>query len=151
MPIKTININLNSPSLVVDTIFTWKGIGHELQQKNSRWWDSKCQLRIYRSYSMPSIVICSDLDESDTGTSITNSVENVATLIWQQYSQLQILSNPGFMFIEHYPYHNRTEYEAKPENFSLVQFNWNGNKFSQPRWSPLTSDVVLALINQPSL
>jgi hypothetical protein len=26
------NINLDSPSLVLDSIFTWKGAGHELQQ-----------------------------------------------------------------------------------------------------------------------
>lgn len=35
------------------------------------------------------------------------------------------------------------------EDFSLVQFNWYGQRFSEPRCSPLTPDIVLALIQQP--
>jgi hypothetical protein len=96
---------------------------------------------------MPNIIICSDLDEEYTGTSITNSVENVATLIWKKYAEEFLSRNPCFVFIEHYPYHNRKDKE--PENFSLVQFNWNGQQFCQPRWSPLSPNIVLALIQQP--
>ncbi|MCC5618458.1 hypothetical protein LC605_25905 [Nostoc sp. CHAB 5836] len=146
------NINLHSPSLVLDTIFTWKGSGQPMQQRNSNCWDSRCQLRIYQAYSMPNIVICSDLDEEDTGTSITNSVEGLATLISQQY-QNTVLSRPrwclgnDFLFIEHYPHNKRSE-NKKPEEFTLVQFNWDGKQFYQPRWSPLTPNIVLALINQ---
>ncbi|QFS51296.1 hypothetical protein [Nostoc sphaeroides] len=149
MTTQTTNINLDSPSLVLDSIFTWKGAGRELQQSNPNYWDSKCRLRIYRAFSIPTIIICSDLDEESTGTSITNSVENVATLIWKKYGTAQefLSRNMSFVFIEHYPYHNRKD--KKPENFSLVQFNWNGQQFSQPRWSPLTPNIVLALIQQP--
>ncbi|YAF99299.1 MAG: hypothetical protein AB3A66_28060 (plasmid) [Nodularia sp. CChRGM 3473] len=153
---KNININLSSPSLVLDTTFIWKGAGLEQQQRNPRMWDSKCRLRIYQAYSMPNIVICSDLDEQDTGTSITNSVENVATLIWQKYKEQELSPSSGhlgnqFIFIEHYPYHNKADWNDEEETFCLVQFNWDGQRFSKPRWSPLTPDVVFALINQPHL
>lgn len=152
MTTQTTNINLDSPSLVLDTIFIWKGAGHELQQSNPKYWDSKCQLRIYQSYSMPSIVLCSDLDEQDTGTSITNSVEGVATLIWRKYHNQELLPRRlghSFLFIEHYPRNKRSKQDFEPEDFSLVQFNWDGQRFSEPRWSPLTPDIVLALIQQP--
>ncbi len=140
---------------MLDTIFTWKGAGQELQQSNQNYWDSKCQLRIYQSYSMPSIVICSDLDELDTGTSITNSVENLATLIWRQYqstvlSSRRYLGN-NFLFIEHYPRTNPQNRNHQQEDFSLVQFNWDGKRFYQPRWSPLTPSVVLTMIQQLKL
>ncbi|MBD2731157.1 hypothetical protein H6G96_33785 [Nostoc sp. FACHB-892] len=147
MTTQTTNINLDSPSLVLDSIFTWKGAGRKLQQSNPNYWDSKCRLRIYRAFSIPNIIICSDLDEESTGTSITNSVENVATLIWEKYAQEFFSRNMSYVFIEHYPYHNRKD--KKPESFSLVQFNWNGQQFCQPRWSPLTPNIVLALIQQP--
>ncbi|WP_196520842.1 hypothetical protein [Nostoc sp. WHI] len=152
MTTKATNINLSSPSLVLDTIFTWKGAGHELQQSNPKYWDSICQLRIYQSYSMPSIIICSDLDEEDTGTSITNSVEGLATLIWRQYHNQELSPHRclghGFLFIEHYPRNKRSKRDKEPEDFSLVQFNWDGQRFSQPRWSPLTSSIVLSFIQQ---
>lgn len=100
-------------------------------------------------YSMPVIVIYSDLDKSDTGTSITNSCERVATLIWEQYKEEILGNNPGFVFIEHYPRYNQNWRDAK-ETFCLVQFNFDGVKFSRPRWTPLTPNTVITLINQPS-
>ncbi|WGV29194.1 hypothetical protein [Halotia branconii] len=154
MKTKLENIDLYSPSLTLDTLFVWKGGGHELHQRNPKCWDSKCRLRIYQAYLMPNIIICSDLDESDTGTSITNSVENLATLIWQKYSKEELSPSSGhlgnqFVFIEHYPYHNKEDWDDKEETFCLVQFNWDGQRFSKPRRSPLTSNAVFALINQP--
>jgi len=150
MKTETTNINLSSKSLVIDTIFTWKGAGDELQQSNPKYWDSVCQVRIYQSYSMPCIVLCSDLDEPDTGTSITNSAEGLATLIWRQYHNQELSPRRrlgDFLFIEHYPHTKRNK--KKSEDFSLVQFNWDSQRFYQPRWSPLTSNVVLTLIGQP--
>jgi hypothetical protein len=148
------NIDLNnSKNIVLNTIFEWKGSGMEHEQLNPKMWISKCRLRIYQSKSMPNIVICSDLDEDDTGTSITNSCERVATLIWNKYKNSYLLPSSGhlgnqFIFIEHYPHKVRLGYRKQQESFTLVQFNWNVNKFTEPRWSPITSDAVLNLINQ---
>ncbi|BBD70013.1 hypothetical protein NIES4072_72540 [Nostoc commune NIES-4072] len=151
MTTQTTNINLDSPSLVLDTIFVWKGAGHELQQSNPKYWESICHLRIYQAYSMPSIILCSDLDEQNTGTSITNSAEGLATLIWRRYQNTMLSARrclgDNFLFIEHYP-RNKISKNEEPEDFSLVQFNWDGQRFSQPRWSPLTPNIVLALIQQ---
>ncbi|MBW4617720.1 MAG: hypothetical protein KME21_31925 [Desmonostoc vinosum HA7617-LM4] len=55
-----------------------------------------------------------------------------------------------FVFIEHYPYHNRPGWDDKEETFCLVQLNWNNQRFQQPRWSPLKPEAVLAWINQPT-
>ncbi|PMB10684.1 hypothetical protein CEN49_03520 [Fischerella thermalis CCMEE 5273] len=123
------NINLNSPNLVLETIFEWKGAGNDYEQINLNIWTSKCKLRIYRTYSMPVIIICSDLDESETGTSITNSCERLATLIWNKYKEEELAKNPGFLFIEHYPRHNQAWGDVV-ETFCLVQFNFDGEKFS---------------------
>jgi hypothetical protein len=98
---------------------------------------------------MPVIIICSDLDESETGTSITNSCERLATLIWNKYKEEELAKNPGFLFIEHYPRHNQAWGDVV-ETFCLVQFNFDGEKFSRPRWNTLTSNTVITLINQPS-
>ncbi|MBN3890437.1 MAG: hypothetical protein HWQ43_15165 [Nostoc sp. JL31] len=72
-------------------------------------------------------------------------------MIWRKY-QNTVLSarrylGDNFLFVEHYP-RNKISKNEELEDFSLVQFNWDGQRFSQPRWSPLTPNIVLALIQQ---
>lgn len=128
------NNDFNTPSLIVNDIFNWQGNG----SKHGGFWESCCRLRIYNSYCVPHIVLVEELAENE-GTSITNSAENLATLIKKEYANF--LSHPGFLYLEYYP---------PSETFSLVQFNWDGQRFSKPRWSPFSRDAVVALINLPT-
>ncbi|EAZ88230.1 hypothetical protein [Crocosphaera chwakensis] len=58
----------------IDRIISWHGFGYP--DKPNKPLDSKCRLRIWQQD--PVIVLFSDLNEEDTGTSITNCSENLA-------------------------------------------------------------------------
>ncbi len=84
---------------LIDNIVIWRGFGYPHKPNNP--WDSKCRLRIWNQN--PVIVLFSDLDIPDTGTSITNCCENLATIVQFHYK----LQNP-IRWFEHYPRHNRS-------------------------------------------
>jgi hypothetical protein len=62
----------------IDLIGIWKGFGYP-DRRNFQW-DSKARIRIWNGNNCH-FVVFSDLDEPDSGTSITNSSENLATFI----------------------------------------------------------------------
>ena len=132
-----------------DVIFKWVGFG----DGHFRGWKSWCRVRIWKSNR--TIVLMSDLDEEDTGTSITNSVENVMTLIHQTYE----LQEP-ITWIEHYPRHNAIaqlkqrigEERANrkiqrdfmyQEGFSIVSCSWDGKRYCEPLWQHLDTNNPL--------
>lgn len=136
-----------------DVIFQWVGFG----DGHFKGWNSWCRVRIWKSDR--TIVLMSDLDEEDTGTSITNSVENVMSLIRQTYELTESIT-----WIEHYPRHNaiaqlkqrigsvRAYRKIKrdflyQETFSIVFCEWNGKHYQNPKWqhfkpdNPLLKDI----------
>ena len=66
-------------ALVIDQEYHWEGFGDGIGQ-----WLSKCRLRIFRPHPEQAIVLVSDLGR-DTGTSITNCAEILATRIVQEH------------------------------------------------------------------
>ncbi len=139
-----------------DVIFQWVGFG----DGHFRGWNSWCRVRIWKSGQI--IVLMSDLDE-DTGTSITNSVENVMSLIRQTYELIEPIT-----WIEHYPRHNaillaqrsanaqlkqqvgeeRANRKIKrdfmyQEGFSTVICEWNGKHYCEPKWQHFKPDNSL--------
>ena len=79
---------------IQDCIIVWRGFG----RSRSGNWDSKCRVRIWHDDShSATVVLFSDLDEDDTGTSITNASENVATLVRERFGL-----NGNITWIEHY-------------------------------------------------
>jgi hypothetical protein len=59
---------------MIDPLFRWRGFGDGFGT-----WESKCRLRIYEAPAR-AVVIATELPEN-TGTSITNAAEHLATLV----------------------------------------------------------------------
>lgn len=132
--------------LTVDTEYHWKGFGNGFGS-----WDSYCHLRIYARLNK-NIVMVSDCGIG-SGTSITNSAENLATLICRDK---QIDPNT-LIWIEHYP-----SLDPKEETFDLVKFTvtptsvrlecceFSGAKwfFSSPKWLHLGRKKAEKLVGQ---
>lgn len=94
--------------------------------------ESACRLLINNS-----IVVASDVDE---GSSVTNAAEEIATLVVSQFK----ISPDRLVWIEHYPGDSEQD-----ETLDLVQFNWGGGKFSEPRWTRITRAAAEALFGAP--
>lgn len=107
-------------ALTIDQEYRWKGFGDGMGQ-----WLSKCRLRILKPHPEQSIVIVSDLGR-DTGTSITNCAEILATRIVQEYE----LDPACLMWVEHYP----GDGSFPDEEFALVSFDWNDRRAINPDW-----------------
>lgn len=64
---------------IVDKTYRWTGFGNGLGN-----WASHCRIRIFRPHPEQIVVIASDLGE-DSGTSITNCAEGLATLVVRDF------------------------------------------------------------------
>ncbi len=90
---------------IEDKEYHWKGFGN-----GNGDWDSFCRLLIFDS-DESTFVVVSDLG-MDTGTSITNSAEHIATLVVRDYK----LDPSKLTWIECYP--------GSDIELSLVSFTW---------------------------
>lgn len=105
-------------------IYEYKGFGN---------CESKCKIEVHSN-----IVIATELDDN-TGTSITNYAETLATMICKQFSILP----EELIWIEHYP---KDSYSL--ETYSLVKFDIDKNRFSNPKWSYLSNTELEGLIKK---
>lgn len=123
-----------STDTIVNTTYQWHGSNSTL---------AHCGLRIFPRTGKK-VVILSEMD-SNTGISVTNDIEHLATLVLRDYDL-----HPNFtIWIEHYsPHSYRHTPDDELETYDLIQFNWNDNRFSAPRWCRLTYDEVNALCGQ---
>lgn len=139
---------------IQDCIIVWKGFGNGFGN-----WESKCRARIYsksQGSDVYQVVLFSDLGE-DSGSSITNSVESVCTLVANFFA----LSAPTF--IEHYPRHNiKYDESFDKEDFSLVICSKANNVFSgnnyfkyglfkSPSWRYISKSDVESVIGSTSM
>lgn len=111
--------------VLVDQTFTWKGFGNGFGK-----WDSCCRIRIFQPHPEQQVVVVSDLG-SNTGTSVTNCADGLATLVVGDFDLDPVL----VLWIEHYPDLRWVDSSAE---FSRVVFDWNGCQATYPRWSSLT-------------
>lgn len=121
---------IRNPDL--DLIGVWKGHGFS-SQKNSRF-DSRARIRIWKGE--PNYVLFTDLDERDTGVSITNCCENLATLVRRDFEL-----DEETIWYEHYSRANNPHLE---EEFSEIKLQWNTqkNNYLRPIWKPLTKKSI---------
>lgn len=126
----------------IDVLAKWPGFGYR-DQKN-RPWESIARVRIWRNKT-PIIVVFSDLDSEDTGTSITNSSEYLATLVKLHYQ----LSEPICWF-EHYPRHNHTEEQKRfyklTEDITQVLYCTKNDYYYHPRWKHIDLNQARKMI-----
>lgn len=119
---------------ITDEIFQWKGWANGYGN-----WISFCRIRIYQDQGK-TIVIASDCGP-ESGTSITNCVENLVPLVMINY-QL----NPYQTFwIEHYPQSQCKDFD---ESFSEVLLHRKGNKLCNPIWKHRKKEEIEKLIGQ---
>jgi hypothetical protein len=130
---------------IIDQTLEWKGHG---DPQNFARWNSFCRLRVYQGDTVAVIVVSDISDRAQythgTGTSITDSAENLARKVVEQFKL-----DPGtFIFIEHYP-------EAVTgDEFSRVEFEYAPNNevvFHNPRWSPMTEAEARQLTGDDEL
>jgi hypothetical protein len=121
---------------MIEQTFEWEGHGCP---RDFAGWQSFCRLRIYaRDGNTTPVIVVSDIPDrvkypDGTGTSITNSAENLARLIIQTFT-----INPyDFVFIEHYPETSTSEQFARVE-FEYIPKAADGATFQHPRWSHVT-------------
>ncbi|MGK7953775.1 MAG: hypothetical protein AB4063_00690, partial [Crocosphaera sp.] len=91
-------------------------------------------------------VLFSDLNEDDTGTSITNCSENLATLV-QFHFQLE----EPIRWFEYYPYHNLPERKKKQlmfrESLSEIFYSQNGQNYHSPQWKHFKREQFETLVH----
>ena len=111
---------------------------------------SVCYLRLYQpKETRPAIAIFTELEEN-SGTSVTNRIEVLATLAWEFLQKPDVAP----VVIEHYPnrgvHNTHTGRWQFPESFDIVEFERkpDGN-FVKPRWRRIARAEVENLIWQP--
>lgn len=104
--------------------------------------DSKCDLEIIRG-DRETLVICTEL-EDNTGTSVTNFAEQLATLVCREDPSID---PTGLLWVERYPERSAGRWQKPfPESWSLVKFRRrSGRTFGGPDWTSATAATVQAL------
>lgn len=129
---------------IVDEIYVYRGY-HGCE--------SRCRLRVYRPEGKPPVIIASEEEDQNPGTSITNMAEEIATDVCRIYG----LAHEPFIWIEHYddrgdPAKRRGLGDAfgrvSGESFDVVMFLRRGTRLSGPEWCPITKAEVEDLIGE---
>lgn len=112
--------------------------------------DSYCHLRIWRSGpegdpTSRAVVMATDPDDLECGTSITNAVEDWASLARAQH--LASMPLERITFIEHYPHANDS---SEPQTFDAIFLSDSpGGKLHSPAWQRMEHVWVEAAIAGP--
>jgi hypothetical protein len=102
-------------------------------------WDSpsRCGLKIVNRKDGSILAIATEIYRQNPGTPVTEWCAPLATQIYQSIRD----KNSEFIFIEHTP-DLRSKLSFYGETFDLVNFEWDGEKFINPRWTRLTTEQV---------
>jgi len=122
---------LKTKSKYIDEIYEFKGL-----------WDvpSFCGLKIVVKDDK-TIIIATELYDSNPGSSVTSWVDKLATeLVFKNQ-----IDHYNLIFIEHSP-DRKSNLEFYKETFDKVSFDWDGDKFTSPKWNRMTKEEVDKLI-----
>jgi len=100
----------------ISTVYCYKGFWN---------CDSICGLEIKR-YGEKVTVILTELDHNP-GTSVTNMVEQLATMVYHEY--LYGVPGENITWVEHYP----PLPSVGKDTFDRVEMRWDGKRFYQPQ------------------
>ncbi|MEI8006358.1 MAG: hypothetical protein WCI48_09125 [Bacteroidota bacterium] len=102
-------------------------------------WDSpsKCGLKLVKRNDGKTLAIATEIYRQNPGTPITEVIAPLATQILKTSKE-----TPGnFIFIEHTP-NLGSKLSFYGETFDRVEFEWDGESFSNPVWTRLTNEQV---------
>jgi len=121
-----------SEAKYIDQIYHFKGA-----------WDvpSFCELKII-SKPVKTIIITTELYESNPGTSVTSWVDKLATELIQKFK----INPEQLTFIVHNP-DRKSNLEFFKETFDIVSFEWKEEKFINPSWKRITKQELDFLIS----
>ena len=113
---------------------------------------SVCYLRLYQptgQSDQAAVAVFTEL-AGNSGTSITNRIEVLATMAWAFLQRPEVAPT----VVEHYParghYNPHTEKWQFPEQLDLLEFSRKPDgSFEKPRWRRVPRESVEALIGQP--
>ncbi len=102
-------------------------------------WDSpsKCGLKLIKRKDGKTLAIATEIYRQNPGTPVTEVVAPLATQILKTNSE----KPDNFIFIEHTP-DLRSKLTFYGETFDRLEFDWNGEYFSNPVWTRLSKDEV---------
>ena len=108
-------------------------------------WDSpsKCGLKLVKRKDGKTLAIATEIYRQNPGTPVTEVVASLATRILKTNAE----KPDNFIFIEHTP-DLRSKLTFYGETFDLVEFDWNGENFSNPVWTRLTKEQVDRLMEE---
>jgi hypothetical protein len=98
---------------------------------------SRCGLKVIKRKDGRTLAIATEIYRENPGTPVTEVVASIATLVYKQSA----CQPDQFLFIEHTP-DLRSKLTFYGETFDFVTFDWDGEKFINPKWKRLTSQEV---------
>ncbi|MBN1199338.1 MAG: hypothetical protein JXA23_08300 [Bacteroidales bacterium] len=104
---------------------------------------SVCGLKVIRRKDGKTLVIATEIYRQNPGTPVT---EWVAPLANRLMNYLEAKPET-FIFVEHTP-DLKSKLTFYGETFDRVDFDWDGEKFVNPRWTRLTREEVDRLMEE---
>jgi len=137
----------------VDAVHRFRGV-----------WDQEpegiCRLRIFQESGRTPVIVCTELDENPSMTSVTNLAEILAAEVIAQYFPARFEELEPVVWIEHYPgFEDQRRGTRQPPQFDRVGFAswsprrvWLGGQarlsLGEPDWRPLPIHEVVQLIGK---
>ena len=108
-------------------------------------WDSpsKCGLKLVKRKDGRMLAIATEIYRQNPGSPVTEVVATIATLVLISCNEIP----DNFMFIEHTP-DLGSKLTFYGETFDKVEFEWNGEAFSNPVWTRLTNEQVDSMMEE---
>lgn len=102
-------------------------------------WDSpsRCGLKTMKRKDGKTLAIATEIYRQNPGTPVTEWCAPLATQIMLE----QRCPDEDFIFIEHTP-DMGSKLAFYEETFDLVNFEWDGEKFTTPKWTRVTAAEV---------
>lgn len=108
-------------------------------------WDSpsKCGLRVVPRKDGKVLTIATEIYRQNPGTPVTEWCAPLATQIMKSLG----CAPENFIFIEHTP-DLKSKLAFYDETFDLLQFDWNGEGFVNPRWMRQSCEQVSEMMEE---
>jgi hypothetical protein len=92
------------------------------------------------------LVVLTEL-RTNTGLSVTNCIEDLATDIATWLVENGTIDDAAVIqWVEHYEPDPKRAPPKNAETWDRVTMDWDGNRFSAPRWKPLRNRLLLWLM-----
>jgi hypothetical protein len=106
-------------------------------------WDcpSRCGLKVVKRKDGKTLAIATEIYRQNPGTPVTEWCAPLATQVMKELNE----KPENFLFVEHTP-DLKSKLTFYGESFDLVNFEWDNDAFTNPRWTRLTNDQVDEMI-----